>query len=172
MEHSVPYTSQQNGMDERNNISLKEMATCLLNGKNLPPSLWEEAANCASYLQNREPHKLVVGANPFEALDEHKPNVSHLRVFGSKAWARISIDKRKAFQAQSSECILLGYAKDEKTYKLMELVTKKCSIEHDVQFEEYHLLDPLQSKAKGGINTLPFRFHDYSLSHVSYGDDD
>ena len=30
MEHSVPYTPQQNGVAERKNRSLKEMETCLL----------------------------------------------------------------------------------------------------------------------------------------------
>ena len=99
MEHSVPYTPQQNGVAERKNRSLKEMKTCLLQAKNLPPSLWAEVVNCASYIQNRVPHKSVVGATPFEALHGHKPNVSHLRAFGSKSWARIPMDKRKAFQA-------------------------------------------------------------------------
>ena len=61
MEHSVPYTPQQNGVAKRKNRSLKEMATCLLHAKNLPPSLWAKAVNCASYLQNRVPHKSVVG---------------------------------------------------------------------------------------------------------------
>ena len=57
MEHLVPYTPQQNGVAKRKNISLKEMETCLVHGKNLPPSLWEEAVNCASYLENIVPHK-------------------------------------------------------------------------------------------------------------------
>ena len=30
MEHSVPYTPQQNGVAERKNISLKEMVTCVI----------------------------------------------------------------------------------------------------------------------------------------------
>ena len=114
MEHLVPYTPQLNGVAERNNIPLKEMTTCLLHAKHIPPSLWVEAVNYASYLQNRVPHKSVVGATPFEALHGNKPNVSHLRVFGSKSWAKIPLDKSKAFQSQSSECILLGYAKDAK----------------------------------------------------------
>ena len=132
MEHSVPYTPQQNGVAERKNRSLKEMATFLLHGKNLPSSLWAEVVNCASYFHNRVPHKSVVGVTPFEALHGYNPNVSHLRVFGSKAWARIPLDKRKAFQAQSSEYILLGYAEDEKAYKLMEVATRRCFIERSV----------------------------------------
>ena len=99
MGHSVPCTPQQNGVSERKNRSLKEMATCLLQAKNLPPSLWVEAVKCASFIQNRVPHKSVIGATPSEALLGHKPDVSHLRVFGSKAWARIPIYKRKTFQA-------------------------------------------------------------------------
>ena len=141
MEHSVPYTPQQNGVAERKKRSLKKMETCLLHGKNIPPSLWEEAVNCASYLHNRVPHKLVVRATPFEALHGHKPNVSHLRVFGSKYWTKIPLDKRKAFQSQSSECIMLGYAKYAKAYKLMEVATMKSFIEQSVQFEEDQLCD-------------------------------
>ena len=132
MEHSVPYTPQQNGVAERKNKSLKEMPTCLLHGKHLPASLWAKAINCASYLQNRVPQKSVVGVTPFEALHGYKPNVSHLRVFGSKSWARIPLDKRKAFQAQSSKCILLRYADYAKAYKLMEVATRRCFIERSV----------------------------------------
>ena len=135
MEHLVPYTPQQNGVDERKNISLKEMATCLLHAKHLPPSLWAEAVKCASYLQNRVPHKSMVGVTPFEALHGYNPNVSHLRDFGSKAWARIPLDKRNAFQAQSSKCIMLGYAEDAKSYKLMEVATRRCLIERSVHIE-------------------------------------
>ena len=108
MENSVPYTPQQNGVAERKNRSLKEMETCLLHAKHLHPSLWDEAVNCDLYLQNRVPHKSVVGATPFEALHGYNTNVPHLRVFGSKSWARIPLDKRKVFQAQSSKCIMLG----------------------------------------------------------------
>ena len=125
MEHSVSYTPQQNCVAERNNISLKEMETCLVHAKHIFPSLWAKAANCASYLQNRVPHKSVVGVTPFKALHGNKPNVSHLRVFGSKSWERIPLDKRKAFQAQSSKSILLGYAKDAKAYKLMEVAYRR-----------------------------------------------
>ena len=47
MQHSIPYTPQQNGVAERKNRSLKEMETCILHAKNIPPPLWEEAINCA-----------------------------------------------------------------------------------------------------------------------------
>ena len=37
MQHSIPYTPQQNGVAERNNRSLKEMETCMMDAKTLPP---------------------------------------------------------------------------------------------------------------------------------------
>ena len=37
MQHSIPYTPLKNGVAERKNISLKEMATCMMEAKTLPP---------------------------------------------------------------------------------------------------------------------------------------
>ena len=114
----------------------------------------------------------MFGGTPFEVLHGHNPNVSHLIFFGSKAWDRIPIDKRKAFQAQSKECILLGYAEDGKAYELMEVANRKCFIERSVQFEEDQLYDAPPSKAQEGINTLPPTFDDDDLLHVSYLDEE
>ena len=59
MEHSIPYTPQQNGAAERKNRSLKEMATCMVESKTLPPRFWVEVIKCASYIQNRVPHNKI-----------------------------------------------------------------------------------------------------------------
>ena len=50
IQHSVPYTPQQNGVAERKNFSLKEMTTCMLEAKNLAANLWDEAMNVASHI--------------------------------------------------------------------------------------------------------------------------
>ena len=112
MQHSIPYTPQQNGVAERKNSSLKEMATCMMEAKTLPPKFWAEAINCASYIQNRVPHKHIYGMTPFEAWSGNKPDVTHFRIFGSKAWARIPTENRKALQPQSQGCLFVGYSKD------------------------------------------------------------
>ena len=64
--------------------------------KTLPPKYWDEAINCEAYIQNRVPHKYLDGMNPFKSWSGHKPDVTHFRIFGSKARARILTDKRKA----------------------------------------------------------------------------
>ena len=72
------------------------MATCMIEAMDLTPKLWDEAINCAAYIQNKDPHKSVDGKTPYEAWFGHKPNISHFRIFGSRAWARIPSEKRKA----------------------------------------------------------------------------
>ena len=68
----------------------------MMEAKTLPPKFWAEAINCASYIQNRVPHKQLDGMTPFKYWSGHKPYVTHFRNFGSKAWARIPTEKRKA----------------------------------------------------------------------------
>ena len=55
-----------------------------------------KAINCASYIQNRVPHKQLDGITPFKSWSGHKLDVTHFRIFGSTAWARIPTEKMKA----------------------------------------------------------------------------
>ena len=64
MQHLVPYTPQQNGIAKRKNVSLKEIATCLLEVRNIPSCLWDEAVSCTSYIQNIVPHNSMGGVTP------------------------------------------------------------------------------------------------------------
>ena len=50
IQHSIPYTPQENGVAERKNRSLKEMATCMMEAKTLPPMFWVKDINYASYI--------------------------------------------------------------------------------------------------------------------------
>ena len=43
MQHSFPYTPQQNGVAKRKNMALKEMATCMIDAKDLSPKIWDES---------------------------------------------------------------------------------------------------------------------------------
>jgi transposase InsO family protein len=59
MQHIVPYTPQQNGVVERKNHSLKEMANCMIPSKGLNLHYWAEAINCANSIVNRSPTKAL-----------------------------------------------------------------------------------------------------------------
>ena len=73
---------------------------------------------------------------PFEAWSGHKLDVTHFRIFGSKAWDRIPTEKRKALQPQIQKCLFFGYSEYSKGYKPIKLSTNKSFIERSVQFQE------------------------------------
>ena len=141
MQHDTPYTPQQNGVAKRKNRSLKEMATCMLESKTLPPKFWAEAINCASYIQNRMPRKQLDGVTPFEAWGGHKPDVSHFKIFGSRAWARIRLDKSRALEPKIQELLFVGYSDFFRGYKLINMRTQKSFTERSVQFEEEPMVE-------------------------------
>jgi transposase InsO family protein len=89
MQHTIPYTPQQNGVAERKNRTLKKMANCMIQSKGLSLKYWAKAINYANYIVNRTPTKALKNITPEEAWTKIKPDVSHFRVFGTIAWAHI-----------------------------------------------------------------------------------
>ena len=62
--------------------------------------------------------------------------MTHFHIFGSRAWARIPSEKRKALDPQSTECIFVGYPDGVKGYILIDLSSDQLIIEISFQFEE------------------------------------
>jgi hypothetical protein len=79
MQHIVPYTPQQNGVAERKNQTLEEMANCTIQFKELSLHYWAEAINCANYIVNCTPTKALKNITPEETWNKLNPNVSHFR---------------------------------------------------------------------------------------------
>jgi hypothetical protein len=110
MQHIVPYTPQQNGVAKRKNRTLKEMANCMLQSKGLSLCFWAESINCANYIINHTPTKVLKNITLEEAWSSIKMDVSNFRVFESEAWAHIHDEKHKALEPKSEKCIFVGYS--------------------------------------------------------------
>ena len=59
MQHTIPYTPQQNVVVERKKRTLKEMDNCMIQSKGLSPNYWVEAINCVNYIVNCTPTKAL-----------------------------------------------------------------------------------------------------------------
>lgn len=94
---SVEYTPQQNGVAERANRTIVEMARCMLQQSGLPQSLWAEAVSTATFIRNRCPTKCLNNKTPIEAWTDNKPYVGFFRIFGSKVIALNKGPKRGKF---------------------------------------------------------------------------
>ena len=112
------------------------MASSMSHAKSLPQRLWAEALNYETYIQKISPHRSIKDKTPYKAWSGLKPEVAHFCIFGSRAWARIPSEKRKALDAQSTKWIFFGYLDGVKGYHLIDLSSDRLIIDHNVQFEE------------------------------------
>lgn len=108
----------------------------LFKGKNLTNGFWAEAVNTATYLKNRSPTKCLDYKTPFEALFGFKPAVSHVRVFGCKAFAHVPKEDSKKLDSKAIKCTFVGYCSEFKAYKLFNPSTHKVFASQDVVFHE------------------------------------
>ena len=81
---TVPYTPQQNGVAERKNRTLVEMARCMVYSKGLHKKFWAEAICCANFILNRVPHRAVLHATPEEKWNGRKSNIRNFKIHGSE----------------------------------------------------------------------------------------
>ena len=90
----------------------------------------------AVYLINRSPTAaLTEGKAPYKAWYGEKPDVSKLRIFGSKAYYFIPKEKRNKLQSRSQVCHFVGYGVNG--YCLWD--GQKILIARDVVVEEVPL---------------------------------
>ena len=108
----------------------------MLHARYLSSKLLVETINCASYIHHRYHHKYVILKIPFEAWTGMQPEFSHFCIFGSRTWARIPTEKRKALEPQSKACMFVGYSDEVKGYIFLDINTEELFIERSVKFHE------------------------------------
>ena len=135
-ELTIPKTPEQNGKAERMNRTLVESIRSMLIDANLPKKFWAECLMTVVYLRNRSPTKAVPNMTPFEAWYGHKPDVSHLRVFGCITYAHIERDDRSKLDSKARKCILLGYGTETKGYRLYDTERERIIYSRNLIFEE------------------------------------
>jgi len=133
---SVEYCPQQNGVAERANRTLVEMARCMLLQSGVPNSLWAEAINTAAYIRNRCPTKVLEDSTPIETWSNEKPYVGFMRIFGSKVVALEKKPFKSKFEPKGKKYILVGYSQESKAYRLWSPGTKTVLKRRDVRFTE------------------------------------
>ena len=134
---TAAYTPEQNGVAERLNRTLMNLVRSMLANKQVSKRFWAEALANAVYVRNR----VTSNALPSNTTPHHKwmgntPNLSHLRVFGSKCWYTLPNNKVKKLETRAREAMFLGYAEGSKAYKLWDSELQKVVISRDVTFDE------------------------------------
>ena len=97
---------------------------------------------CSGHDEREEPAEMVLGQSGENGRIPHehvhnlgstrchstffgkKPDLSHVRVFGSIAYLHIPNDTRQKLDPKSEKCILVGYSQEQKGYKFYNPITR------------------------------------------------
>ena len=77
---SSPRTPQQNGVVERKNRTLVEMARTILHEYNFPLCFWAEAVNASCYISNRVFKRPILNKTSYELWNNRKHILEYLDV--------------------------------------------------------------------------------------------
>ncbi|GKA87901.1 ribonuclease H-like domain-containing protein, partial [Tanacetum coccineum] len=134
-EFSVARTLQQNGVAERENRTLIEVARTMLADSKLP-TFWAEAVNTACYVQNRvlviKPHNKT----PYELFLGRKLALSFMRPFGCPVTILNTIDHLGKFDGKADEGFFVGYSTNRKAFRVFNSRTRIVEENLHVQFSE------------------------------------
>jgi transposase InsO family protein len=135
-EFSAPYTPQQNGVVERKNMTLIDMARMMLGEYKTPKRFWLETVNTACHAINRLYLHRLLKKTSYELLTGNKPNVSYFCVFGSKCYILVKKGRHSKFAPKVVEGFLLGYDSNTKAYRVFNKSSGLVEVSSNVVFDE------------------------------------
>ncbi|RVW83276.1 Retrovirus-related Pol polyprotein from transposon TNT 1-94 [Vitis vinifera] len=141
-------TPQQNGVAERKNRHLLEVARCLMFSSNVPNYFWGEAILTATYLINRMPSRVLTFQSPRQLFLKQFPHTRAassdlpLKVFGCTTFVHVYPQNHSKFAPRANKCIFLGYSPTQKGYKCYSPTNKRFYTTMDVSFFEHVFFYP------------------------------
>ena len=138
-------SSAQNGLAEKPNQDLKNSCQCLLHAAGLGSQYWSYALNHAVYLANRLLHRSI-SMTPFQALHKRPPNLSHLRVFGSRCYFKNTKKNQKNMDISTGNGVFLGYTASDKNIYVLNNATNKILVASHISFDEAHMTSPTEQQ--------------------------
>jgi len=125
----------QNGRAEIWNHVLGDTVRILLYSSSMPAQYWSAAILHAVYLHNQRCHRTTL-RTPFESWTGIKPDLRHLKVFGSRVCVRRTGRRRAKLDRHDFQGIFLGYTASDKNIRYLDLNTGLVKTSHHAVFDE------------------------------------
>jgi len=157
---TAPFCPETNGQAEREMRTLKDTARSMMSTSQSPEYLWAEAIACTVYVHNRILNKQSQEITAYEWIFKKKPDLTHVRIFGCKAYAHIPKEKRRVWDPKAKLHLLVGYDCNSKKYRLYDPESKGVISARNVSFMESEFATQTKEEAndadyvtQGGFNS-------------------
>ena len=108
-------TPSQNGVAEKKNRDLLEIARALLFQMNVPKHFWADAVSTSFFFINRMPSSVLNWATPYHWLFPNKPLFPiDPKVFGCTCFVWDVLPQVSKLDLKSLKCIFVGYSRVQK----------------------------------------------------------
>ncbi|WVZ76174.1 LOW QUALITY PROTEIN: hypothetical protein U9M48_024171 [Paspalum notatum var. saurae] len=125
---------RENGVVERKNRTLVEMARTMLDEHRTPRRFWAEAVNTAVTLQTESSCELSLGRPRMNF--GLRPSVKHLRAFGCRCFVLKKAGHLDKFESRCLDGIFPGYASNSRAFRVWILEAKQVVETCEVSFDE------------------------------------
>jgi transposase InsO family protein len=135
-EYTIPRTPKQNGVVERQNRTVQEMARSMMNEKNIGQTYLVEAIHTTFHVLNKAHLRPQSEKTPYELSFGRPASIKHFRVFGSKCYIKNNDENLGKYDDRVDEGIFLGYATNSKGYRCYNKRLHKMVECIDVKIDE------------------------------------
>jgi hypothetical protein len=132
----VARTPQQNGVIERKDRTVQEMARTMLMDSKLTYIFWTQTVHTTVHIQNRVMLRNNTDKTPYELWKGRPSNVKHFRVFGSKCYVKRKDGRMGNFDSHVDKGVLVGYSSTRKAYNCYNLILNKVVESINVTIDE------------------------------------
>ena len=129
-------TTEQNGVAERKNRHLLEVARSLMFMMNVPKFLWGEAIKTAAYLINSMPSRVLNYKTPLECLTGSNSFIVPPKIFGCSCFVHDYRNSVGKLDPRAVKCIFVGYSPTQKGYRCWCPTERRFFVSMDVTFHE------------------------------------
>nr|GEU51084.1 hypothetical protein [Tanacetum cinerariifolium] len=133
---SVARTPEHNGVVERRNRTLVEVARTMLNAAKVPLYFWAKAIATTCFTQNRS---LIIPRHektPYHIINDQKPSVKFFYIFGSLCYIVKDVENLDKMKEKGDACIFVGYSTQSRAYRVFNKRTRVLVETIHVNFDE------------------------------------
>jgi FtsZ-interacting cell division protein YlmF len=135
-EYTIPRTPKQNGVVERKNRIVQQMARSMMNEKNIGQTYWVEEIHTTVHILNKAHHRPHSDKTLYELWYGRPASIKHFKVFGSKCYIKSNNENLGNYDDRADERIFLGYATNSKGYRFFNKILHKLVDCIDLKVDE------------------------------------